>query len=282
MIRNDRQIANPSQLQVRFAAWAIASVLLLTTGCDRPEALVNVDSEKEANAILVELERHGVTGVSKAPTTANRQTVWAINVPEAQASAARQILVQLDLPRDRSAGMEDVLENTGLIPTRTDERVRMMHAIAGELETTFMAYDGVIQARVHVAIPDEQVAFASSTAPPPRPTATVVIKHVGQTPPVTSEEVQQITARGVEELQPQDVYIAFTQTNTAVAISPVLTTDGQPAADAGYPPLVYQLFGVCVVFGLIILALLFALVRKGKATPPKPARPGMTSVSQSV
>ncbi|MEM7624461.1 MAG: hypothetical protein AAF333_02410 [Planctomycetota bacterium] len=268
-----------------LAAALLAAAVVLLAGCDRPEALVNVDSEKEANAILVELERHGVTGVGKTATTANRQTVWAINVPAGQASAARQILVQLDLPRNRSAGMEDVLENTGLIPTRTDERVRLMHAVAGELETTFMAYDGVVQARVHVAIPDEQVAFASSTAPPPRPTATVVIKHVGETPPVTAEEVQQITARGVEELDPPDVYVAFTRASTAVEITPVLTADGQPVAAAdGYPPLVYQLFGVCVVFGLIILALLFALVRKGKAAPRSapPTRPGMTSVSQSM
>lgn len=277
---------NRKNLAPRWLAPTVALALLLLVGCEKPQALINVDSEKEANAILVELERHGVTGVHKTPSTANRKTVWAIHVPDYQASVARQILVQLDLPRERSAGMEDVIENTGLIPTKTDERVRLMHAVAGELERTFMAYDDITQARVHVAIPEEQIAFAANQTPAP-PTATVVIKHIGNEPPVTSEEVQQITARGVEDLAPEDVYVAFTQAATNIEISPAFAEGGDAAAATGkYPALVYQLFGVCVLFGLIILALLYALLRKGKK-PPVPAspgvsRPGMGSVSQSI
>lgn len=256
----------------------------LLVGCDRPEALVNVSSEKEANAILVELERHGVTGVGKSASTVQRQTVWAINVPDGEASKARQILVQLDLPRDESAGMADVLESTGLIPTRTDERVRLMHAIAGELERTFMAYDGVVQARVHVAIPDDQITFSSSTAPPPRPTATVVIKHGGSAPPVSAEEVQQITSRGVEDLDAADVFVAFTQANTDIQVTAVAGDGTGVAADSAggkYPPLVYQLFGVIVVFGLIIFALLVALAKKGKAKPAPRGRPAGASMASA-
>ena len=34
--------------------------------------------------------------------------------------------------------------SAGLIPTRADERARLMYALAGELETTFETYDRVV------------------------------------------------------------------------------------------------------------------------------------------
>ena len=76
-------------------------------GCsEKFEDIVVVDNEKEANRILVVLDTRGIAAL-KETTTANRETVYAVKVPANEASRARQILVDLDLPQDTPAGLAD-------------------------------------------------------------------------------------------------------------------------------------------------------------------------------
>ena len=88
-----------------------------------------------------------------------------------------QILVKLDLPREERGGLQEMVGSAGLIPTRADERARLMYALSGELEKTIETYDRVVLARVHVVIPDTDMSLSADPAKGAKPSATVVIKY---------------------------------------------------------------------------------------------------------
>ncbi|MFQ5590781.1 MAG: hypothetical protein ACE5HE_06450 [Phycisphaerae bacterium] len=162
--------------------WALMLLVIPTiAGCfNDEESLVSVGSEKEANRVLVALEDSGIHGAHKAVGEHKRKTVYEILVSSDQAHEARQLLLQLDIPRESHGGFEAMFSHSGLIPTRTDERARLMHAMAGELERTLEVVERVVQARVHLVIPERDPLGAASggRSTGPGPTAAVLIKYV--------------------------------------------------------------------------------------------------------
>src|SRR4051812_23051026 len=107
----------------------LSTLLLALGGCDRNVEVVRVASEREANEILVELGRRNVTDCVKEAVTEQRKQMWSITVGPGRVQKAREILVALELPRQSAGGFDQMLSNTGLIPTATDERARLMHAM---------------------------------------------------------------------------------------------------------------------------------------------------------
>jgi type III secretion protein J len=265
----------------RIYAAFLVSLATLLAGCVEMEELVVVDSEKEANRILVELEQHDVNGATKTEDTRQRETVYVIKVPAEKTSHARLILVDLDLPRERSAGLSEMIDQTGLIPTRTDERARLMHAIAGELEQTLMTYDGVVQARVHVVIPDEQSKFDQSDEPA-KPAATVLIKQLAdaqakKTAP-TEDEVTDLVRNSIEGLRDSPPAKANgtapaegEETSQAQEAVTVLFTDvtvrtAKANPDEGSTPTRMEITLFAVIAGLagLVILLILLLIRQGR------------------
>lgn len=230
-------------------------VLCLLAGCaEQTEELISVPTEKEANRILVALETEGVKGGSKESGKAEsgRGTVWKVKVPKTALFESRKLLVQLDLPREVQGGFEEMLKQGGLIPTKTDERAKLMHAMAGELARTFEAFDRVVQARVHLVIPEHDPLRKKEDQQPPR--ATVFIKYVSlpkdaaapatrletssqpaeeETPRPTangaqepawvkSREVRKMVLNSIEGIQDRDITVVYTQAAgwTAAAAAP--------------------------------------------------------------
>lgn len=197
---------------VRLCLWLWVGLVL--AGCGQEE-LVRVDTEKQANEILVELAAHQITDARKQPKAKQRATVWLLTVPKADLLRAREVLVQLDLPRKPKGGYERMLATTGLIPTKTDERARLMYAMSGELERTFEVYESVVQARVHVVIPEAEPMSGQNTKNP-APTAMVLIQHVdhknatGSSVVPTEDQVRQMVAKSVEGLAPDHVAVSYT------------------------------------------------------------------------
>jgi type III secretion system YscJ/HrcJ family lipoprotein len=297
---------------------ALACVLLLAAGgCDKAaEELTKVDSEKEANRILVELEARGIKQAQKVEKAEQRKTAWSITVPAADLSAARTILVQCDLPRESHSGFSQMAESTSLIPTKSEERAKLIAALSGELERTFETYDRVTSARVHIVLPEKDPLAREATTRPSG-SAMVLIKYtplateeaadggsggadrtaavasIGSTgsagakkqpsyadAPVGMEEVQQMVARSVEGLTPQNVFVTFTKSaprapmavaSAVAAVTPGNGDNGTAAgttASAGSGPadkkLMIQLFGAVAAFGLIAILLTVMLVREKK------------------
>lgn len=146
---------------------------LLLSGCGPSSTdLVQVDSEKEANHILTVLAAAAGESPDAAPIRGTksgvekqRRTVWQVRVPSKDVENARRVLLAHDLPKDRHPGLAGLAAGSGLIPSRTDERARLMDAIAGELKATIESIDGVVSARVHVVVPERDALAGPGEAP---------------------------------------------------------------------------------------------------------------------
>ncbi len=278
----------------------LLALVLFAAGCGDSTELVVVSSEKEANRIIVELEQRGIADIKAGRQTRDRKAVFTVTVPRSAESAARQILVQLDLPREERGGLQEMVHSAGLIPTRADERARLMYALAGELEKTLETYDRVVRARVHVVIPDADMSLSADPARGPKPSATVVIKYsippapelpkdatdedkarvkaaieAGSKPPLTPEDVAKVAARSVEGLDEKSVFVTYTMTTVQLTKAQAAAV-AAPASAAATGPLglpsyednkrLYQLFGAVVALGLLCIFLIVKLVKKSRKT----------------
>ena len=61
-------------------------------------------------------------------------------------------------------GVAEVFKKTGMISSPTEERIRFMDALAQDLSRTISGIDGVVDARVHVVLPEND-PFARNTLP---------------------------------------------------------------------------------------------------------------------
>jgi type III secretory pathway lipoprotein EscJ len=155
---------------------------VLAGGCtDGLPELVRVPDQGAAISILVELSDAGIDGGIVEPIEDRRSTSSVIRIPEARLAAARKLLRTLELPRPESSGFDELLGASSLIPTATEERARLMHALAGEIEQTIELIDGVVAARVHLVLPNEERLTAPGESK--QPSAVVLVKYREDSPP---------------------------------------------------------------------------------------------------
>jgi type III secretion protein J len=136
-------------VSVRRALPALAILPLLAACGD--EILLHRLDEPQANQVLVALADAGLP--ARKEREGGDEASFSVTVPPADAAAARLVLSTRDLPRPRSPGFAELFGSPGLVPTPLEEQARYLHALAGELARTVESLDGVVGARVHLALP---------------------------------------------------------------------------------------------------------------------------------
>lgn len=137
----------------RLRSWVALPLALLLAGCsEKPKVVVQVQSEKEANEILVALRDYSP---EKDSQKSGQSTVYEIKVESGDFQEALEVLLANNLPRNSHGGFEAMMDSAGLIPTRTDEKARFLHAREQELEESLELIDGVMNARVHLVMPEK-------------------------------------------------------------------------------------------------------------------------------
>lgn len=134
------------------SALRLLAALLAAAGCGREPLLHGLD-EAQANEILVALEEGGVGAEKRREEGPDGG--WRVTVRPPDAGAARRLLSERELPRPRPPGFGDVFGEAGMVPTPVEEHARYLHALAGELSRSLEALDGVVEARVHLGLPQE-------------------------------------------------------------------------------------------------------------------------------
>src|SRR5439155_12736269 len=135
--------------------------------------------------------------------------------------------------KDKGDGVQEVYPGGGLIPGQFEEKAKYLLALTGEIETTLRSIDRVIDARVHVVIPEESV-LKDEDEGTVRPTASVLIKYLPSADgkkPIEDMDVKQLVARAVEGLNVNDVTVV----SIAVTPPPAITGGGEGKAGAGVP-----------------------------------------------
>lgn len=218
----------------RFPAVSAAVLsLLLASGCDA--TIASGLDEEQANRILVLLDSSGI-GADKDRIAAGGEDIrWEVRVANHDVGRALSAMRAADLPRTREPGIQEVFGEGSLVPTATEERARYAAALAGELARSIEAIEGVLDARVHVAIPEAR-DFALDDEPP-RPRASVLIKHRVGDAPHDRAAIQALIAGAVHGMQAEDVAVVAVPgapppegVASIVRVGPISVTEGSSFA----------------------------------------------------
>jgi type III secretion protein J len=170
-------------------------------------------NEKEANDIVVLLEQNHISA-RKDKEEGGREITWKISVPNARAASSMILLRENELPQARTPGLE-IFNRGSLISSATEEHAMLLQALSGELSRTLRSIDGVLDARVHINIPQSDDLADRAK---PEPSASVFVKYQAfsepgkKAPPlaVSEEQIRTLVARAIQDLQPKNVDVVLT------------------------------------------------------------------------
>jgi type III secretion protein J len=146
-------------------ALAVAGAL---AGCSRQELYGQV-SERQVNEMVAVLRDAGIAA-EKSPQESGQFALVASN---ADFSRAIGLLHAAGYPRSEYDTLGQVFKKEGFVSSPLEERARLIHALSQEMANTLNNIDGVVVARVHLAVPEKD-----PLADKPKPAAaSVFIKH---------------------------------------------------------------------------------------------------------
>jgi type III secretion protein J len=219
--------------------------------CGRDEVLHGLE-ESQANQALVALEEGGVSAAKQREE--GSEGAWRVEVGRSESARARQLLAERDLPRQRPPGFGEVFGKGSVVPTPVEERALYLHALSGELARSVEAIDGVLAARVHLALPPSD-SLRLEPLPPPR--AAVLVKARpgwrARLDPL-APGIQSLVAGAVSGLAPAAVSVIVTEA-APVALAPA---SGPPG---GRRRLLWTLAGAAALIGIALPSLASATGR---------------------
>lgn len=129
------------------AALPLLAALALA-GCGSQEIYGHL-KEAQANDMIAALRDAHID----ASKSADKDGQWSVAVDRDNFSKAIQLLRAKGLPREDFANLGSLFEKKGLVSSPTEERARLIYGLSQELSHTVSEIDGVVQARVHLAMP---------------------------------------------------------------------------------------------------------------------------------
>ena len=205
-----------------YALTLMVSLGICLVGCQTP--VQNRLQEEQVNEIIVALHEHGI-GASKRPSQgASADGQYDVFVTSGDLGRALAVLDAANLPRRADPGLNDIFGQGGLVPTATEERARYHSAVAGELAESIERIDGVLDARVHLAIPDRRTFVLDET--PPTPRGSVLIKHRAGPPPYEVDAIRALVAGAVENMDTDNIAIVGVPNHAATETPTALSTLG--------------------------------------------------------
>lgn len=253
-------------LPARVRRWLGTLLAGLASGCAVPVA-TSLD-ELDANRVLTALERNGVAADKKPDPDEDGR--FSIEVGRGDATFAISVMTREELPPQRSPGLLDAIGKNNLLPGRGDEQAKLTAGIAGELQRTLIGLDGVIDARVHLALPrrDPLEAVANEVAA----TAAVLLKYRSETPPLSANEISRLVAGAVPGLDPANVTVVSKALEThvnrkgteLVLLGPLTTTR------SSLPYLRWMIGGVALLNACMVALLIALWLRMRRVTAKLP------------
>lgn len=213
--------------------------------------------EREANRMVAVLRQSGVE--AQKVKEKGRGAKFSVEVPRGQVTRAINTLLQHDLPRRQKPGFAEVFGKPSLVPTSTEQRARFLHALSGEISRTLESAEGVLEARVHLVLP-ERHPLALREQVQAKPRAAVLLRVRPGAVPITAEEVRRLVAGSVQDLDPAQVAVVVrrTQPVSTVGVARALAHVG-PVSVSADSKLILQiilgsgLFVILALSGLLVV-----------------------------
>ncbi len=171
-------------------------------------------SEREAQEIVVTLREGGIDAFAEPDSSAKKDSaLWQVRIRGGgeKTVTAWKLLREHGLPHEKVEGLDEVFKNSGMIPTAAEEKARMVVGLAGELTRTLRSLPGVVDARVHVVLPDNNTLIDEKDKA--ATTASVLVRYRGDRPPLTDDEIRGLVAKGVEGLAAENVDVVQKKSN---------------------------------------------------------------------
>jgi type III secretion protein J len=130
----------------RALLWCAAFLL---AGCGRIDLYTNL-SEQQANEVAAVLIAAQIDADKRIAETKN----WAVRIEKSDLPRAMDVLESAGVPRHSAPSMADLFKKDGFISSPLEERARFIAATSSELQQTIGRMNGVIDARVHLAMPE--------------------------------------------------------------------------------------------------------------------------------
>lgn len=132
-----------------FWKYGISLLALLLVGCGQQILYTNLP-EKEVNEMVAILSSNHVS----CDKISGSEGLWNMIVNKEQFSEAVLLLNEAGYPRDSFSSLGEAFKKSGLVSSPLEERIRFMHALSEELSETLTHIHGVVTARVHIVLPD--------------------------------------------------------------------------------------------------------------------------------
>lgn len=180
---------------------AVSVLALLLAGCGKVPLFSEL-SESEANEMMAILLQRDIA----CQKIAGKDEKWALKVEQGDFSRAVDLLKAQGYPRDKFAKIGEVFQKSGLVSSPTEERIRYMYALSQEISETLMRIDGVMNARVHIVIPDNDPLAAKVT---PSSAAVFIRYRAGFDIESLSPQLKSLVMRSIEGLNYDNVSLVL-------------------------------------------------------------------------
>lgn len=179
----------------------VVAMLLFLAGCSE-ESLYSNLSEQEANEMVAALSLAGLDASKQKLKGDN----FSVSTSSDDFALAVQLLKNNGLPRQHYDTLGEVFAKEGFVSSPLEERARLNHALSQEIAATLSSIDGVVLARVHLAVPPKNdlndTAAASS--------ASVFVKHRQDVDLAGSVSlIKALVVNGIENLAYENVTVAL-------------------------------------------------------------------------
>jgi type III secretion protein J len=173
---------------------------LLLSACEA-ELYNNLD-QRQANEMVATLQQRGIP----AQRVAVKGGQYTVVVDKGRFADSIAILTEAGLPKQEFQTMGQVFKKDGLVSSPMQERAQMIFALSQELSRTVSEIDGVLSARVHLVLPEND-PLRQQLVPS---SASVFIRHrsnmpVGNLVP----QVKMLVANGIAGLSYDKVSVVL-------------------------------------------------------------------------
>lgn len=198
----------PSKTTRRGAALcALVAACLLSAACGQT-SIATVSTESEAIEIIDVLRESGFEDLEKHEVGEGEQRRWAVELDEGlfgggESGLALQRLRDYGLPRQEEAPIPE----GGFVTSEAVQKAQERRRIRADIERQIRALPGVTVALVTVVMPQDPTLELN----PYPASASVVVVHKEQSAPFTEQQIQNLVAKGVPKLKPEDVSVTISQ-----------------------------------------------------------------------
>ena len=234
---------------------ALVSVLVLA-GC-KSEVYRGL-SETQANAMVAVLLKNGIQ-----PEKSSEKDGYVISVESDRVAQTLELMRENSLPRADYENMGQIFSAKGMISSATEERARMTYALGQELSETFSQIDGVLTARVHVVLENQDLATGKSTPA----SAAVFLRYTPSSQvPNLVPNIRVLAAKAVPGLDQNNVSVMLVPVRDTITV-PLLET--APVRENRWYAAALGVMLVLVLAALGACGWMYRRMRRG-AAPGKP------------